>query len=112
MNNGKRGGDKNMKTSEKAQVILRLVKREALQVFHESIKDQANLEATVAGHNKFKELNPDDGAGEPFSSNPYNVESAASRQESSSRNWDNYRQVLEFAEDTFLSMIEDKYEKK
>ena len=95
-----------MKTSEKAQVILRLVRREALTAFHESIKDQANVEATVAGDRKFKELNPDDGVG-GFGSNPYNVEAACSRKDRSAQNWENYRQVLEFAEDTFLSMIED-----
>ena len=95
-----------MKTSEKAQVILKLVKREALFAFHESIKDQANLEATIAGKAKFKELNPDDGVG-GFGSNPYNVENAILRKNRSTQNWENYSQILEFAEDTFLSMIED-----
>ena len=95
-----------MKTSEKAQVILRLVKREALVAFHESIKDQANLEATIAGKAKFKELNPDDGVG-GFGSNPYNIEAACSRKDRSAQKWEDYSQILEFAEDTFLSMIED-----
>ena len=30
----------------------------------------------------------------------------------SGKTWDDYRQVLEFTEDTFLSMIEDKKEAK
>ena len=98
-----------MKKSEKAKVIMNLVRLSLDRATTEFVKESANLSATVAGSKQWEEEKKKEDWGGGFGpSNPYETGKAFERKNQTFVRMEEWKELHKFAEDTFLDMIYDE----